>query len=36
MIIASFLNLQSIPFGTALGIYSLWALLREDSARLYS
>ncbi len=26
----SVLGLLNVPFGTALGIYSLWALLRDD------
>ncbi len=36
VIIVSFLNLLSIPFGTALGIYSLWVLLKEETAKLFS
>jgi threonine/homoserine efflux transporter RhtA len=28
-------NLILIPFGTALGIYALWALLRDDGRRLF-
>lgn len=36
LIIVSFLNLLSIPFGTALGIYSLWVLLKEETAKLFS
>jgi uncharacterized membrane protein (DUF2068 family) len=27
-------NLVFLPFGTALGIYSLWVLLHEDARRL--
>jgi zinc-ribbon domain len=34
-IVLSFLALLSIPVGTALGIYSLWVLLPEESAREY-
>ncbi len=34
-IVVSFLALLNIPIGTALGIYSLWVLLPEDSARDY-
>lgn len=29
VIVLGFINLLSIPFGTALGIYTLWALLKE-------
>lgn len=36
VIIVSFLSLLSIPFGTALGIYSLWLLLREESVGWFS
>lgn len=36
VIIVSFLSLLSIPFGTALGIYSLWVLLREESVGWFS
>jgi hypothetical protein len=32
MIIFAFLSLLEIPFGTALGIYTLWVLLPEQSA----
>jgi len=34
-IILSFLALFNIPFGTALGIYSLWVLLPAESEREY-
>jgi len=34
-IVMSFLALINIPVGTALGVYSLWVLLPEDSAREY-
>ena len=30
VLVLAVFNLFSIPFGTALGIYALWALLRED------
>ena len=30
VIVLSILNLLSFPFGTALGIYSLWVLLNEE------
>lgn len=28
-------DLLLLPYGTALGVYSLWILLREDSKRLF-
>ncbi|MGE5245527.1 MAG: hypothetical protein ACM3SQ_14990 [Betaproteobacteria bacterium] len=28
-------DLLLLPYGTALGIYALWALLREDSRKLF-
>jgi hypothetical protein len=34
-IVLSFLALFNIPFGTALGIYSLWVLLPAESERQY-
>jgi len=34
-IIASFVCLISIPFGTAVGIYGLWFLLGEEGKRFY-
>jgi len=34
-IIVSVLDLISIPFGTALGIYGLWVLLSTEGARLF-
>jgi hypothetical protein len=34
-IVVGFLALIRIPFGTALGIYTLWVLLPESSAREY-
>lgn len=35
ILIISVLDLLSCPFGTALGIYSLWVLLQEESAALF-
>jgi len=29
------INLFSIPLGTALGIYTLWVLFKEETARLF-
>ena len=34
-IVLSILDLMSIPFGTALGIYGLWVLLTTEGARLF-
>jgi hypothetical protein len=34
-IVMSILNLISIPFGTALGIYGLWVLLNKDVKPLF-
>jgi hypothetical protein len=34
-LILSFLALFNVPFGTALGIYSLWVLLPADAEREY-
>ncbi len=28
-------DLLLLPYGTALGVYSLWSLLREDAKRLF-
>jgi hypothetical protein len=35
-IIVGCLNLLHIPFGTALGVYTLWVLLNEESRSLLS
>jgi hypothetical protein len=35
VIVLSALDLFSVPFGTALGIYGLWALLNRDAERLF-
>jgi hypothetical protein len=34
-IVVGFLALLRFPFGTALGIYTLWVLLPENSGREY-
>jgi hypothetical protein len=34
-IILAILDLMVVPFGTALGVYTLWALLHEQSRRLF-
>ena len=33
-IVASILHLLSIPFGTALGVYGLWAMFKDETAAL--
>jgi hypothetical protein len=35
IIVLSGLELISIPFGTALGVYGLWVLLTKDGAQLF-
>jgi hypothetical protein len=35
-IILSVLNLVNFPLGTAIGAYSLWALLSRDTAQLFA
>jgi hypothetical protein len=34
-LILAFISLFNIPFGTALGVYSLWVLLPAQSEREY-
>lgn len=35
VIILSFIDLISFPIGTAVGVYSLWALLNKDTIKLF-
>ena len=35
-IILGVLKLINIPFGTALGIYTLWALMQDETVRIFS
>jgi hypothetical protein len=35
MLALALVNLVVLPFGTALGIYALWALLTNDGRRLF-
>lgn len=35
MIVISALDLLNIPFGTALGVYSLWVLLHRETVTLF-
>ncbi len=36
VLVLGFLDLINIPFGTALGIYTIWALLHEPASQLPS
>jgi hypothetical protein len=36
VIILAILDLFNIPIGTALGIYSLWVLLQDETAQLFA
>ena len=35
VLIISAIDLLNIPFGTALGIYSIWVLVQQDTIRLF-
>ncbi|MEE9553410.1 MAG: hypothetical protein V3W18_03850, partial [candidate division Zixibacteria bacterium] len=35
LLIVAFLNLLNIPFGTALGIYTIWALMKDETIQLF-
>ncbi len=35
-LILGFLNLFNVPIGTALGVYTIWALMNPESERLLS
>ncbi|HTO93337.1 MAG TPA: hypothetical protein VMM80_03160 [Bacteroidota bacterium] len=35
MLVISFINLLRIPLGTALGAYSIWVLLNDETIRLF-
>jgi len=36
VLILGFLNLINIPFGTILGIYTLWVLMQDDAIALFT
>jgi len=36
VLILGFLNLIDIPFGTALGIYTIWVLMKDESIQLFA
>lgn len=33
-LVLSFLNLMSVPFGTAIGAYSIWVLLNDETQQI--
>lgn len=35
LLVVSFFNLAHIPLGTALGVYTIWALLNDDTIRAF-
>ena len=35
VLILAIINLINVPFGTALGIYSLWVLLNSETAQIF-
>jgi len=35
ILILGFLNLLNIPFGTILGIYTIWVLLKNETTQLF-
>jgi hypothetical protein len=35
IIVISILDCVNIPFGTALGIYSIWVLIQDDTVKLF-
>jgi hypothetical protein len=36
VLVISFFNLLHIPLGTILGVYSIWALLNDETIRLFN
>ena len=36
VLVLGFLNLINIPFGTALGVYTIWTLLKDETVRLFN
>jgi len=36
VLVLGFLNLLNIPFGTALGIYTFWVLLNDETIKLFA
>jgi hypothetical protein len=36
VLVLGFLNLLDIPIGTALGIYTIWVLMKDESAKYFT
>ncbi len=36
VLVLGFLNLPAIPFGTALGTYTIWVLVNDEVVKMYS
>ena len=36
VLIIAFLDLINIPFGTIIGIYTIWVLLKDETAQLFA
>ncbi|MBM3241274.1 hypothetical protein FJZ31_33750 [Candidatus Poribacteria bacterium] len=36
VLILGFLNLLNIPVGTVVGIYTIWVLMKDETARLFA
>jgi hypothetical protein len=36
VLILGFINLIEIPIGTALGIYTIWVLFKDETTRLFT
>ncbi len=36
VLILGFINLINIPFGTILGVYTLWVLLKDETVQLFA
>ncbi len=36
VLVLGILNLLNVPFGTALGIYSIWTLTNKETEKLFS
>ncbi len=36
VLVLSVVGLPSVPIGTAIGVYSMWVLVQEDTARLFA
>lgn len=36
LLVVSFVNLLHIPVGTALGVYSIWVLMKDETIRIFN